>query len=122
MSENPKKVALPIINFLLGEGPVQVEGRDGLRFELPESLREQFHQLTEALLADEAVRVIRQDKLITTQEAAEILGVDRTTVVRLIEEDLLTAIRFTQNGHRRLRLTDVLDWKKRNTKIRRMTW
>ncbi|GAB3707017.1 excisionase family DNA-binding protein [Corynebacterium nasicanis] len=122
MSEIPEETLIPVIHFILREGPVHIEGKDGARLKVPERLREKFHQLAGAVSADEEVKVVRLDTLITTREAAEILGVSRSTVVAWIEDDLLTSVRYSESGHRKLILADVLLWKKLHTQSRRLTW
>lgn len=52
------------------------------------------------------VTVIPQNALLTTQETAELLGISRPTLVRLLEEG---AIAYEQRGlHRRVMLADLL--------------
>lgn len=54
---------------------------------------------------------------LTTQETAELLGVSRPTVVKLLESG---EIAFEQPGrHRRVRLADVLVYQKRVSRDRR---
>ena len=58
-----------------------------------------------------ATHVAPQNLLLTTQEAADLLGVSRPTLVKLLEDG---AIPFDQpNRHRRVRLHDVLDFRTR---------
>lgn len=60
--------------------------------------------------------VVALDDILTTQEAADLLGVSRPTVVRLIDEGTLPATE-PAGSHRRLRLADVLAYREaRNTR------
>nr|WP_280514213.1 helix-turn-helix domain-containing protein [Corynebacterium diphtheriae] len=51
--------------------------------------------------------------MVTTQQAAELLGVSRPTVVKLIEDGKLEATKVTR--HRRIKLEDVLRYQERQT-------
>lgn len=76
---------------------------------LPRQLYEILVQSVEALQSGKAVTIRPNEMQVTTQQAADILGVSRPTVVRLIESGQLDAERITR--HRRLRLTDVLHYR-----------
>lgn len=55
--------------------------------------------------------VAPQHTTLTTQQAADLLGVSRPTLIRLLEAG---EISYTTPGrHRRLRLSDVLDYRDR---------
>ena len=53
------------------------------------------------------------DAVITTGQAAEILGVSRRTVTRMLDRGELPGIRLGLNHHRSVRLADVLTFKER---------
>lgn len=52
-------------------------------------------------------------RVLSTAEVAKELQVSRDTIVRLIDLGDLPAERLTENGHRRIRLDDLLDYAKR---------
>jgi excisionase family DNA binding protein len=87
-------------------------GCDGRSLELSPAVREGVERLVDYLAADMAVSIKPHDEIITSQEAADILGMSRTYLVRLLDEHLIPIPYETVgNGpgrHRRLRLSDVL--------------
>ncbi|MGB4917897.1 MAG: excisionase family DNA-binding protein, partial [Propionicimonas sp.] len=68
-------------------------------------------QVVEAMAAGKAVTVTPQEPQLTTQQAADLLGVSRPTVVRLIESGELRADR--NGSRRRLLLSEVLAYRDR---------
>lgn len=81
------------------------------RVELTEQLHEILAQVVQALTRGQSISILTRDREITTQQAAELLGLSRPTVVRLINDGELDA---TVPGavRRKLRLSDVLDYRK----------
>jgi excisionase family DNA binding protein len=94
---------------------VFVRSDDGDVVALPESAREGLGRLVSYLAAGMAVTVKPYDEILTTREAAELLGMSRPYLVHLLETD---AIRIPvqkvgpgAGGHRRIRLSDVLAYR-----------
>lgn len=84
---------------------------DGHEVPLPEPIVDVLIQVAEAMQAGLAVTVAPQHLALSTQEAADLLGISRMTVVRLLESG---QIPFDRPGrHRRIRLTDLLDYRQR---------
>ncbi len=77
------------------------------RVELTGQVRAILKQVVAALSKGQAISVLTRDQEITTQQAAEILGVSRPTVVRLITDGELKA-HIPGAERRKLLLTDVL--------------
>jgi excisionase family DNA binding protein len=79
--------------------------------EIPEAVHRALRRVVEALMAGKAVTIAPQNKMLTTQQAADILGVSRPTVVKLIDAKVLPA--ETPGVRRRLvKLSDVLEYRK----------
>jgi excisionase family DNA binding protein len=90
---------------------------DGRRLELPEPVYEALLQVATAMAHGQAVTVMPHSTLLTTQEAADLLGISRPTVVRLLEAGELP---FEHRGrHRRIMLADLLAYQERMRQQRR---
>ncbi len=86
-------------------------GLDGERVPLPPELYRVLRLAIEVMRQGKAMLVAPKSLLLTTQEAADLLGLSRPTLVKLLEDG---AIPFDQpNRHRRVRLPDVLDYRAR---------
>jgi excisionase family DNA binding protein len=92
-------------------------GADGGRLEVPAPVFEALVQVATAMAHGQGVTVIPQNALLTTQEAAELLGISRPTLVRLLEN---RDIAYEQRGrHRRILLADLLTYQERMRRERR---
>ncbi|MFD3593195.1 helix-turn-helix domain-containing protein [Nocardia sp. NPDC058640] len=79
------------------------------RIELPWEVHQALKQVVLAMLAGKAVTVAPHSMTLTSQQAADLLGVSRPTVIRLIDKNELPAERV--GTRHRLRLDDVLDYR-----------
>lgn len=79
------------------------------RVELPQLVHQALTKVVAALHAGKAVTIAPQTMKLTTQQTADLLGVSRPTVVRLINDGVLPAERIG-NRHRLL-LDDVLAYR-----------
>ncbi len=80
------------------------------RVELTEQLHELLKRVVHALSHGQSISILIQDQEISTQQAAEILGLSRPTVVRLIDDGELQA-HVPSAVRRKLRLADVLAYR-----------
>lgn len=84
----------------------------GEEIELPESVYEILVRVARELSEGNGVTVLPVEAELTTRQAAEILGVSRPHVIKLMEEG--RGFPFTKRGtHRRARLEDVLSYKEK---------
>lgn len=80
--------------------------------EIPAAVHRVLMQVLEAMKAGKAVTVAPQSQLLTTQQAADLLGVSRPTVVKLIDEG--TLLGDTPGKRRRMvKLDDLLEYRAR---------
>jgi len=83
---------------------------------LPPGIREGVGTFVDALSRGDAVRIEPVSTMLSTTQAAEILNISRTTLVKLLEEGKLP---YEQpNVHRMVRLEDVLTYKKERSRKR----
>ena len=89
---------------------------NGEAIELPESVLALFQHMIEILVRGDAVTLAPVHEELTTQQAADILNVSRQYLVRLLDEG---KIPYTKTGtHRRVRLDDVVAFKKQRDEER----
>lgn len=79
------------------------------RVELPLGAYQVLRQVVEAMRKNLAVTVVPQTQTLTSQQAADLIGVSRPTLIKLLDED---RIPFERTGtHRRIQLRDLLDYR-----------
>lgn len=100
--------------------PAALLGPDGEQIPLPIELYDALKQVVAAMEAGKAVTIAPLDQRLTTQQAADLLGISRPTLVKLLDENRLPYERPGESRHRRLRLSDVLDYRDRRRVERRL--
>jgi excisionase family DNA binding protein len=80
------------------------------RVELTEQLHTILKRVVQALSHGQSISILTRDQEISTQQAADILGLSRPTVVKLIDEGALSAY-VPGAVRRKLRLADVLAYR-----------
>lgn len=90
------------------EGRLVAIDAAGSRVDLPDGLSRLLRRASEEIAAGHNVTVLRSDEVLTTAEAAEVLGVSRQYLVRLVDEGVIPSDRLPGSQHRRLLLADVL--------------
>jgi excisionase family DNA binding protein len=99
--------------------PAALLGPDGQTVALPLEAFRVLREVAHAMRVGKAITVAPVDQLLTTQEAANFLGISRPTLVKLLES---REIPFQSPGagrHRRVRLQDVIDYQDRKRSRRR---
>ena len=94
----------------------QLVGPRGEAVALPESVFHVLERVAEVLARGDAITIVPVGKELTTQQAADLLNISRQYLVRLLDEQKLA---FSRTGkHRRLRIEDVLAFKRRRDRGR----
>jgi excisionase family DNA binding protein len=92
-------------------------GPDGEQVPLPEEVYRVLVEVVEAMREGKVITLVPRTQQLTTQEAADFLGVSRPTLVKLLEEG---RIPYDQPGrHRRVLFTDLLAYRERQREDRR---
>ena len=101
--------------------PAALLGPDGQTVPLPMEAYEVLVRVVESMGAGKAITVAPLDQLLTTQEAADFLGISRPTLVKLLEQGKIAYVCPGAGRHRRVRLSDVLSYQARKRESRRAT-
>src|ERR1700729_519920 len=89
----------------------RLTGPEGRSVELPEQMFEVLLQVAAAMKAGLAVTVAPHHLTLSTQEAADLLQISRTTLVRLLETGVIPFDKPSR--HRKVRLDDLLEYRRR---------
>ena len=114
---NKEQDEVRLLEELIGSGQVALVGPEGEKYAVPTQVRSLFLQVLRALRDGKAVSITRYNQQLTTQEAANLLGVSRQFLVNLLESGAIPF--FSVGTHRRLYLQDVLDYRNRRDERRR---
>lgn len=83
--------------------------------ELSAGMVDVLRRVAEAMRQGMAVSVVPRHTVLSTQQAADMLGISRPTLVRMLEEGEIPFIR--RRRHRQLYLSDVVEYQKRQRRV-----
>lgn len=107
---------LRTLRQLAQKGSLKLVGRGGETVRVPASIANLLTEITRNMEAGKSVSVVAEHHELTTQRAANLLGVSRPFFVQLLEEGQLP---FHKTGaHRRVYLGDVLAYKEKRDRAR----
>lgn len=109
--------ASQLYRMLIHDGTAALVAPDGSKMDLPPSLHQVLVKVVEKMQEGKAVAVMPLMEELSTQAAADLLGVSRQFFVRECEAKKLP-VHYT-GTHRRVLLKDVLDYKKHREESRR---
>lgn len=78
---------------------------------LPAEACAALRQVLDALASEQAVTILPTNTLLTTQQAADFLGVSRPTLIKILESGQIPYL--TPGRHRRIALSDLLAYRDR---------
>ena len=93
--------------------PRLVTGDDSI--ELSAGMVDVLRRVAEAMRQGMAVSVVPRHTVLSSQQAADMLGISRPTLVRMLEEGEIPFVR--RRRHRRLYLSDVVEYRKRRRRV-----
>ena len=100
--------------LLHSTGPgVTLRGAPGTEVGIPVELYEVLVSAVDAMRAGKAITVAPVNLTVTTQEAADFLGISRPSVVKLLNEARIPYERPAAGRHRRIRLSDLIEYQAR---------
>ncbi|MBN9501615.1 MAG: hypothetical protein BGO01_00315 [Armatimonadetes bacterium 55-13] len=103
--------------ILLDSESPKLVGREGFEMVLPDRIFHLLLHVVERMRKGQSVVVMSETETFTTQAAADYLGVSRPFLVKLLEENKIP--HFHAGSHRKVRLTDLVDYANRITKGRK---
>lgn len=92
-------------------------GREGVRIELPDAIFHHLVRVVRSMREGKAIVLFPEKETLTTQAAANLLGVSRPHLVQLLDAGDIAHHRT--GSHRRVYLKDVIDYQNRRDRIRR---
>ncbi|QPK78588.1 helix-turn-helix domain-containing protein [Corynebacterium lizhenjunii] len=111
---------LDVAKFLNGmDGPAVIVGPEGQSVDLPEEAFRVLKSVVEAMRFGKAITVAPVDQKLTTQQAADFLGISRPTLVKKLDAQEIPYELPAGRRHRRIRLVDVLEYQERQRIERR---
>lgn len=103
--------------FLNDTRPPALVDERGQRTELPKPVYELLVKVASAMREGKVITLVPETQELTTQAAANLLGVSRPHVVKLIEEGQLPCHKV--GAHRRIRMKDLLAFQRLRDRDRR---
>ena len=100
-----------------GNEPLRLVAADGDEALLPDELRRVLTTVVSSMHRGQAVTLAPLAMRLTTQQAADLLGVSRPTLIKLLEDGRIPY--ETPNRHRRIRLVDLLTFQQTRQTERR---
>lgn len=106
-----EEVQIRVLNRMLQLGSPALVGADGERLELPDSVFRLLKDIARNMQMGRAIVLIPESQQLTTQRAADLLGVSRPYLIKLLEAGELP---YHKTGsHRRVYLKDLVAYQKR---------
>ena len=99
------------LNRMLQGGTPALIGADGEKVELPEAVYRLLKDIVRNMQLGRAIVLIPESQQLTTQRAADLLGVSRPYLIKLLESGELPY--HKAGSHRRIYLRDLIAYKKR---------
>lgn len=112
-------VVLNLLDRLESAGDLKAKlvGPDGRAIEIPPSAYEALRAVVGGMARGLTMTLVPHGKELTTQEAADLLNISRTYLVKLVDNGQIPA--HMVGTHRRLKIEDVLQYRAQRADVRR---
>ena len=110
-SPEPEDVQIRKLNRMLQLGSPALIGADGGRMELPGAVFRLLKDIARNMQLGRAIVLVPENQQLTTQRAADLLGVSRPHLIKLLEAGELPY--HKAGSHRRIYLKDLATYQKR---------
>lgn len=115
--ERPEQVGTELHEFRAAlkalRGPTRLESESGESVDLPEAFVEAIAAVADSWGEGNEVTLSTTSQFLTTQEAAEFLGMSRPTLIKALDAGEIPFQRLPHSSHRRVRLRDLLEYEDR---------
>ncbi|MBE9165646.1 helix-turn-helix domain-containing protein [Tychonema sp. LEGE 06208] len=101
----------------LESSQLRLVASNGEEIAIPESVYSLLGQVVQAMTSGQAISIVRHNRELTTQEAANILNVSRPFLVKLLEKGEIPYIKV--GSHRRILFQDLIIYKEQRKVKRR---
>lgn len=109
------QVLLEFSNFLLTHPQSAfLVGPEGTQVEIPIEIHQVLLEVVDAMKRGQAINLAPHNQMLTTQEAANILGISRPSLVKLLESNQIPFQQVGSSRHRKLQLSDVLAYQNKS--------
>jgi len=98
-----------VTDALAGGANVRLLTQEGREIGLPNELRQVLAAAARSLADGKEIFLATKDGYVTTQEAADYLGVSRPTMIRILDQGEVAYER--PHSHRRIKLADLAQYK-----------
>lgn len=99
------------LNRMLQVGSAALIGVDGERVQLPDPVYRLLKEIVRNMQLGRAIALVPENQQLTTQRAANLLGVSRPFLIKLLEAGELPC--HKAGSHRRIYLKDLRDYQRR---------
>ena len=99
------------LNRMLQVGSAALVGTDGERVRLPDAVHRLLKEIVRNMQLGRAIALVPENQQLTTQRAANLLGVSRPFLIKLLEAGELPY--HKAGSHRRIYLKDLRDYQRR---------
>jgi excisionase family DNA binding protein len=106
------------INEALTSGAFSIIDANHSAIDFPEDLMRIINQSVESLSQGRSVEVVDSGLEITSQEAADYLGMSRPTLVQLLVDGKIPYTQLGEGKHRRIRISDLVGYQRKTQRER----